>query len=122
MGYLSADAVGSTLSWVSCDFSMGADRRGTERGNPLAQRRADPLLLGPAGAGHAQASDWLGRAKGHRDRMDPGDATPTRQRLERALDKCRDGRGAAAQQQLSYARQNRRLSGLENIRTTSPAQ
>ena len=105
MGYLSADTVGSAVSEISCAYSGSADRGSTESGNPLAQRSTDPLLLGPAGARNAQEFDWLGEAEGYCDRMDSGDATPPRQRLERTLYNCRDGRGAAAQKQLPDPRQ-----------------
>jgi len=50
---LSADAVGSSLSWTGGGFYSSGDRRGAERGDPLAQPGADPLLVAPAGTGHA---------------------------------------------------------------------
>ena len=81
-------------------FSDSTECR-TECRNPLAQRRADPLLIGAAGAGGAQDLDRLGTAKGLGDLAKLGDASSPGQRLEGALDISRHRRRPAAQQQLS---------------------
>ena len=50
---LSSDPVGPRSRRISRGRFRIGERRGTQGGDPLAQRSADPLLISPAGAGRA---------------------------------------------------------------------
>src|SRR5271166_6966229 len=90
-----ADAVGSAAS-APAAAPVGAPSAMTR----TSKRIGYSLLIGPAGAGRAQNFDRLGRPEGHGDLAKLGDAVPAGQRLERAADTGRNGRRAAAQEQL----------------------